>query len=223
MKEKYSNDQNKSSAEFNEGITVRRENRITEVASKRQTDVVLVLENVHDPHNIGAVLRTCDSVGVAEVFVVYTDSNLDQETLDLGLQSRTSSGAYKWVKTTLFHSVAECITALRKKNLLLYGTHLHQEAKSIYECNFEKPVAIVLGNERDGLSQEMLDELDGNIYIPQVGMVKSLNISVACAVVLYELYRQRELSGRYEDNHVDENLKNHYMSTHRKLKEDDSI
>lgn len=221
MKEKYSNDQSKSSAEFNEGITVRRENRINEVASKRQSDVVLVLENVHDPHNIGAVLRSCDSVGVAEVFVVYTDSNLDQETLDLGLQSRTSSGAYKWVKTSLFHSVSECVAELRKKHLTLLGTHLHQKAQSIYDVNFVSPVAIVLGNERDGLSQEMLDQLDGNIYIPQVGMVKSLNISVACAVVLYELYRQRDLAGKYTGQKSNEHIKDHYLNTHRKLKENE--
>lgn len=219
MKEKYSNDQNKSSTVFSEGITVRRENRIIEMASKRQTDVVLVLENVHDPHNIGAVLRTCDSVGVAEVFVVYTHSNLDQETLELGLQSKTSSGASKWVKTTLFHSVEECVLALREKNLTLLGTHLHHEANSIYDSNFDSPIAIVLGNEKDGLSQEMLDELDGNIFIPQVGMVKSLNISVACAVVLYELFRQRKRSGKYASNDANEDLKEYYLNSHRKPKE----
>jgi len=219
LKEKYSNDQNKSSVEFNEGITVRRENRIIEVASKRQSDVVLVLENVHDPHNIGAVLRTCDSVGVAEVFVVYTDSNLDQETLELGLQSRTSSGAYKWVKTSLFHSVSECVSELKKRNLTLLGTHLHQKAETIYKSNFVDPIAIVLGNERDGLSQDMLDSLDGNIFIPQVGMVRSLNISVACAVILYELYRQRELKGKYDSNELNAELEQRYLETHRKPKE----
>jgi len=219
LKEKYSSDQNKPSSEFSEGLTVRRENRIREVASKRQTDVVLVIENVHDPHNIGAVLRTCDSVGVTEVFVVYSDSHLDQDTLDLGLKSKTSSGAYKWVQTTLFHTVADCIDELRKRKLQILGTHLLQSAQSIYDSNFEVPIAIVLGNERIGLSKEMLDALDGNIFIPQVGMVKSLNISVACAVILYELYRQRELKGQYDSNELHTDLEQRYLLTHRKPKE----
>lgn len=215
MKENHSRDQNKPGTEFKEGITVRREKRIQEVASKRQTDVVLVLENVHDPHNIGAVLRTCDSVGVAEVFVVYTDSNLDQETLDLAMQSRASSGAYKWVKTTLFHSIKECITELRERKLTLLGTHLHHKALNIYDTNFTAPIAIILGNEKDGLSQDMLDELDGNIYIPQEGMVKSLNISVACAVVLYEMFRQRKIRGMYDGKDNNEILRKRYLTTQR--------
>lgn len=217
MKENTSKKQNKNpGASFSDGMTVRREERIGDVASKRQLDVVVVLENVHDPHNIGAVLRTCDSVGVCDVFVLYTEEQLTEDTLNLGLQSRTSSGAYKWVRTSLFRSVEECVTALRKRNLKLLGTHLHEDAISIYKSDFTEGVALVLGNEKDGLSLELLSHLDGNIFIPQVGMVKSLNISVACAVVLYELYRQRELVGKYLGDSANEEVLNQYLESHRR-------
>lgn len=200
---------------FKDGITADREQRLKSVAAMRQTDVVLVLENVHDPHNIGAVLRTCDSVGIAEVFIVYTEEQLTEQTLEKGLNSKTSSGARKWIKTSLFNSVSDCIQELKKRKLKTYGTHLEEEARPIYDCDFTTPVAIVLGNEHDGLSQEFLNALDGNIYIPQVGMVQSLNISVACAVILYELFRQRNEKGNYTSNNTNSDLLEYYKTIHR--------
>ena len=200
---------------FKDGITADREQRLRSVAAMRQTDVVLVLENVHDPHNIGAVLRTCDSVGIAEVFIVYTEEQLTEETLEKGLNSKTSSGARKWIKTSLFNSVSDCIKELKKRNLKVYGTHLGEEAQSIYNCDFTTPVAVVLGNEHDGLSQEFLNELDGNIYIPRVGMVQSLNISVASAIIVYEIFRQRQLKLLYSANRSNEELFSYYKSVNK--------
>ena len=209
-------DQNKlASSQLTDGMTVRREQRIREMASMRQQDIIVVLENVHDPHNIGAVLRSCDSVGVTEVIALYTEDFLTQETLDLAVRSKTSSGAYRWVKTRLITDVNECITYLRSKNLRLLGTHLHVESKSIYETNLTEGVAIFFGNEKVGLTEQVLEQLDGNVYIPQVGMVKSLNISVACAVFLYELYRQREQKGMYQNTELDPELYNNYLLNHK--------
>lgn len=202
-------------SEFSDGITVKREVRMREVAAQRQSDVVVVLENVHDPHNIGAVLRTCDSVGILHVFVVYTEPQLNKETLNKGLNSKACSGAKKWVKTRLFTSVADCVNELRKRKLLILGTHLAKEAKSIHSCDFTVPTAIVLGNEHDGISTEFLSHLDGNIFIPQVGMVRSLNISVACAVILYELFRQRQTNDMYNTDKADESLMKYYMSVNK--------
>ncbi len=202
-------------SKFTDGITSEREQRLRSVAAMRQTDIVLVLENVHDPHNIGAVLRTCDSVGIAEVFIVYTEEQLTEETLDKGLKSKTSSGASKWIKTTLFHTVADCIEELKSRNLRIYGTHLGEQAETIYNCDFTKPTAIVLGNERDGLSDEFLESLDGNIFIPQVGMVQSLNISVASAVIVYEIHRQRDAKQLYNSSQANDELYAYYKSVNK--------
>jgi tRNA (guanosine-2'-O-)-methyltransferase len=206
---------NNPGSKFNDGITVDREQRIQKLASLRQTDVIVVLENVHDPHNIGAVLRTCDSVGIPNVFVVYTEAQLTEDTLQKGLNSKACSGAKKWVKTCLFTSVEDCVHELRKRNVLILGTHLAEEAKPIYACDFTVPTAIVLGNEHEGISNEFLGHLDGNIFIPQVGMVKSLNISVACAVIVYELYRQREAIDKYNQSTLNNELYQHYKSMNR--------
>ena len=195
------------------GVTVQREKRIRDVVHKRQSDILIILENVHDPHNIGAVLRSCDSVGIIEVFVIYTADALSQETLDIALRGRSSSGAFKWVKTTLFHSVADCVIAARGRVDKILGTHLNEEAKSIYDTDMAQSLAIVFGNEKDGISDELYSELDGNIFIPQVGMVKSLNISVACAVTLYELFRQRSEKGLYDhEEGFDQGLYDRYAA-----------
>lgn len=196
-------------------MTVRRAERIRMITAKRQQDVVVVLENVHDPHNIGAVLRTCDSVGVTEVIALYTEAHLTQDTLDHAIRSKTSSGAYRWVEAKLIRDVDECVAYLRAKGLRILGTHLHAEAKSIYDSQFTDGVAVVLGNEKIGLSSKMQAHLDGNIFIPQVGMVKSLNISVACAIVLYEIYRQREQIGLYNKDSVDPDLYQKYVENHK--------
>lgn len=209
-------DQSKlTSRDLTDGMTVRREDRIRDMASKRQQDVIVILENVHDPHNIGAVLRSCDSVGVTEVIALYTDDHLDEETLQTAIRSKTSSGAYRWVKTSLYSTVDDCISYLRQKKLRLLGTHLHAESKSIYHTNLTEGVAIFFGNEKLGLSEQVLSELDGNVFIPQVGMVKSLNISVACAVFLYEMYRQREQKDMYSHSEPDPELFNSYLKNHK--------
>jgi tRNA (guanosine-2'-O-)-methyltransferase len=176
-------------------ITPDRKKRITEVAQRRQGDLTVVLENVHDPHNIGAVLRSCDSVGVGEVHVIYSEDHLNEENLKLG--ARSSAGTRKWVDVHLYNSVEACIKHLKPKYQLL-GAYLEDSAPSLYTLDLKQPTALVMGNEHDGITPELKAQLDGTYFIPQVGMVRSLNISVACAVSLYEAFRQRNESGRYD-------------------------
>jgi tRNA (guanosine-2'-O-)-methyltransferase len=97
-------------------------------------------------------------------------------------------------------SISECYSELRKQNFRIYTTHLSATAQSIYDVDFTKPTAIVFGNEHSGVSAEALDTADSNILIPQVGMVRSLNISVACAVTLFEAMRQRRERGMYNES-----------------------
>ena len=178
-------------------ITEERDNKFKRVAAQRQR-MTVILENVHDPHNIGAVMRTCDAVGINEVFILYTEDHLDEKRITNFKGS--STGVKKWVNTHLYRSAEECFTHVRSSYDKIYATHLGKEYKSIYESDFTGNVAFLFGNEHDGCSEESLSYTDGNIIIPQYGMVQSLNISVACAVTLYEASRQRLSKGLYDDS-----------------------
>lgn len=198
-------------------MTPEREEKFRRVVAKRQFNLTVVLENVHDPHNIGAVMRTCDAVGVREIYILYTEDKLTEETLQVGKSA--ASGAKKWVEVHLFEDVDECFAAIRKKYDRIFATHLAEDAKPLYALDLTSSVALLLGNEKDGVSQESLAHTDGNLIIPQMGMVQSLNISVACAVILYEALRQRQLAGAY-DQEADQlseeqtSLFEHYYKLH---------
>lgn len=175
-------------------MTPERQQRIRSVLDNRQPDLVVVLENVHDPHNIAAVMRTCDSVGVQDLFVLNTRIARHKK-----FGQKTSASAASWLTIHEFDNVTPCMEAVRKRCTRIYATHLAEKAESVYSLSLTEPVALVFGNEHGGISDETLALCDGNFVIPQVGMVKSLNISVACAVSLYEAYRQREQAGYYRN------------------------
>ncbi len=179
-------------------MTPQREEKFRRVVAKRQFNLTVVLENVHDPHNIGAVMRTCDAVGIREIYVLYTENQLTEETLQVGTSA--ASGAKKWVDVHLFEDPASCFKAIRQKYDFIFATHLAEDAKSLYDIDLTASVALLFGNEKDGVSAESLTYTDGNFLIPQMGMVQSLNISVACAVSLYEALRQRLQAGLYEQD-----------------------
>ncbi len=180
-------------------ITPEREAKFRAVAARRQNNLTVILENVHDPHNIGAVLRTCDSVGVNEIFVLYSEEGLTMENIRLGV--RSASGAHRWVDVHLYNSVEACFEHVRSNYDIILATHLDAEAKSIFEVDMTQSIALLFGNEHAGVSEEALAHCDGNFIIPQMGMVQSLNISVACAVTLYEALRQRLAAGMF-DKHL---------------------
>ena len=173
--------------------TEARTEKIRRVLSKRQLDLTVVLENVHDPHNVSAVIRSCDAVGIYEVFLIYHSG---QKFPDLSKKS--SASAIKWVKLNFFDNVEKCFLALRQRGFKIFTTSLKADSISLYELNLAEPVALVFGNEHSGVSEEAISLADGNFLIPQVGMVESLNISVACAVSLYEAFRQRLVAGKYD-------------------------
>ncbi|WP_276134205.1 TrmH family RNA methyltransferase [Polluticoccus soli] len=174
-------------------MTPERENRITSVINNRQPDLTVVLENIEDRHNISAIMRTCDAVGVQELYVLNTIIGPHTE-----FGPRSSASAADWITVHQFDNVEACVEALRKKYKKIFATHLGEQAHSLYELDLAEPVALVFGNERKGVSAECLKHCDGNFIIPQVGMIRSLNVSVACAVSLYEAYRQRQVKGLYD-------------------------
>ncbi len=175
-------------------MTNERRQRIETVLSKRQNDLTIVLENVFDPHNISAVMRSCDAVGVQEIYVLTTKIPRHKKWGE-----RSSSSAAKWLTVHQFDTAEECFAELRKKYSTILTTHLSADAVSLYEIDLSKSMALVFGNEHAGVSDEIRALADGNFIIPQVGMIQSLNISVACAVSLYEAFRQKQAAGHYAE------------------------
>jgi len=174
-------------------MTPERREKLQSVLSKRQDDITIVLENVFDPHNISAVMRTCDAVGVQELYVLTTKIPRHKKW-----GAKSSSSAAKWLTVYQFENAEECFSELRKKYSKILTTHLSSDAVNLYEIDLTQPVALVFGNEHSGVSEEIRNLADGNFIIPQAGIIRSLNISVACAITLYEAYRQKTLAGHYD-------------------------
>ena len=170
-----------------------RQKRIEGVLSKRQENITIVLENVFDPHNISAVMRSCDAVGVQEIYVL---TNRVPRHKKWGF--RSSSSAAKWLTVHQFTDMKECFAQVRSRYSSILTTHLASDSLSLYDLDLTQSVALVFGNEHSGVSEEVRALADGNFVIPQVGMILSLNISVACAVTLYEAYRQKNAAGHYD-------------------------
>jgi tRNA (guanosine-2'-O-)-methyltransferase len=174
-------------------MTPERQEKLIAVLNKRQDNITIVLENVFDPHNISAVMRTCDAVGIQEIFILNTKIPRHKKW---GFKS--SSSAKKWLTVHQYENAAGCFASLRQRYSSILTTHLADDAISLYQLDFTKSTALVFGNEHSGVSDEIRTLADGNFIIPQVGIIQSLNISVACAVTLYEAYRQKSLAGHYD-------------------------
>ena len=175
-------------------MTPERHSRLSGVLSKRQPDLTVVLENVFDPHNVSAVLRTCDAVGIQEIYVL---NNRIPPHKKWGY--RSSSTAAEWLTIHQFTDVNECFQALRQKYKKILVTHLSETSSTLYDIDFTGSLALVFGNERFGVGEDIRELSDGDFIIPQVGIIKSLNISVACAVTLYEAFRQKKNAGHYNE------------------------
>ncbi len=174
-------------------MTPERSGKLLSVLSKRQASLTVILENIEDPHNVSAALRSCDAVGIQDVYVI---NNKDPRRKRWGY--RSSSSAYKWLSVHQYSDLDECIATVKKNYSKIFTTHLSSDAVSLYELDLTESVALVFGNEHFGVSEELLAMADGNFVVPQVGIIKSLNISVACAVSIYEAYRQRNAAGMYD-------------------------
>ncbi|MDQ6756132.1 MAG: RNA methyltransferase [Bacteroidota bacterium] len=180
-------------------MTPERYTRLISVLNKRQPDLTIVLENVFDPHNVSAVMRTCDAVGIQDVYIL---NNRIPPHKKWGY--RSSSTAAEWLTIHQFTNVEECFTELRKRSKKIYATHLGEKSITLHQLDLTESVALVFGNETFGVSEEITNLVDGTFIIPQVGIIKSLNISVACAVTLYEAFRQKQNAGHYDEPRIGE-------------------
>lgn len=187
-------------------MTPERTGKLTGVLHKRQSNLTVVMENVHDPHNISAVMRTCDAVGIQDIYILNTKIPRHKK-----FGSKSSSSAAKWMTVHQFTNTEECFDELRKNYQHIYATHLASNAISLYEIDFTKSTALVFGNEHEGVSDEITKFVDGNFSIPQVGIIQSLNISVACAVSIYEAFRQKKNAGHYDNPSLSQQQMNELM------------
>ena len=180
-------------------MTPERRQRLNSVLDKRQGNITVVLENVSDPHNISAVMRTCDAVGVQDIYILNTKIPRHKKW-----GAKSSSSAAKWLTVHQYENAEECFSSLRKRYSTILTTHLSSDAISLHNIDLAQSIALVFGNEHSGVSDEIRALADGNFIIPQVGIIRSLNISVACAVSLYEAYRQKMNAGHYNQPGLDD-------------------
>lgn len=178
-------------------VTPRRRARIFQVLSQRQPDLTLVLANIHDPHNVSAIYRSCDAFGVSRVHLYYTDTPFP------ALGRKSSASARKWVESERHRDRGALFAALRGQGMQVLATSCSSEARPLREWDFLRPTAVILGNEHEGVDETLLAEADGRLYIPMHGMIQSLNVSVAAAVILAEAARQREAAGYYATPRMD--------------------
>lgn len=174
----------------------RRYERLKQVLNQRQPDLTVVTEDVHKPHNLSAIIRTCDAVGV---FAVHT-VNRHSKTPTF---SQVAQGSEKWVQLHSHPDIKTAITQLQAQHHHVYAAHLSNVAIDYRQVDYTQPTAILLGTEKWGVTEEAASLVDGHIIIPMQGMVQSLNVSVANAVILFEAQRQRLQAGLYQQLRLD--------------------
>jgi len=181
-------------------MTARRRQRIDRVLAQRQPDLTVLAERLHKPRNFSAIVRTCDAVGISEVQAVPGEEGLS-------VHWKTSQGAEKWVNVRSHASVAAASSWLRERGFQLVAAHPGNDAFDYREVDYTAPTALVVGTELFGVSPEALELSDCRVKIPMSGMTQSLNVSVACAIVLYEAMRQRDAAELYGTRQLDDRLR----------------
>ena len=177
-------------------ITKKRKRRIENTLANRQPDLTVVLEEIHDDHNVNAILRSAEAVGVVDVYFKYKDAFPN-------LGYKASGSSYKWLDYHKYSDSRKLINELKNKGFKIYSTIIDENSVSIYNIDWTKPSAIIMGNENKGISDKLKKLSDETIYIPMQGMVESLNVSVASAVTLYEASRQRRNNNQYPNKKLD--------------------
>jgi tRNA (guanosine-2'-O-)-methyltransferase len=166
--------------------------KVNKVLSLRQPDLRVVLEEVKNAHNASAVVRTCDAAGILHLDII----SASQEPFPVN--EAVSTRAEKWIQFNHYTSTSKCLKRLKKKGFKIAATHLSKDAIPHTALDYTQPLALVFGNEAEGVSDEALSLADYRIKIPMIGMVQSLNLSVSVGIILYEAIRQRKEKGFYK-------------------------
>ena len=173
--------------------------KLRRTLDRRQWDLTVVMDRVHKPHNLSAILRNADAVGVLEVHAVPMEGRIS-------VPHQTSAGSARWVDVRTHGSAEEAIGFLQERRFQVLAAHPSPEAWDYREVDLTRPTAFLVGQELKGLDRTARERVDGHVSIPMVGMVSSLNVSVATSLLLYEAFRQRERRGYYRTRRLPEDL-----------------
>ena len=176
-------------------MTPDRLQRINSMLDQRQPELTVCMDGVHKTHNLAAVVRTADAVGVSDVHAVWKNETMR-------LSGGSAAGSQNWIDVHDYSKTEDAIDELKQQGMQVLVTNLSDTAVDFREIDYTKPTAIILGQEKFGASEKALEMADQDIVIPMVGMVQSLNVSVACSVVLYEAQRQRQAAGLYQQARI---------------------
>lgn len=185
-------------------MTPERFNRITEILNKRQPDLTVCMEQVHKTHNLSAIIRTADAVGIHNIHAIYT-------TESRWLSGGRASGSQKWVKITEQPDTETAIKQFKQQGMQVLATNLSDKAVDYRQIDYTKPTALILGQERDGISDTALELADHHVVVPMFGMVESLNVSVAGALIMYEAQRQRIEAGMYDTPKISDAIRHQML------------
>jgi tRNA (guanosine-2'-O-)-methyltransferase len=172
-------------------MTTARYQKILTMLKKRQPDLTILAEDVYKPHNLSAMLRSCDAVGIGTVHAT-------NPTGGIATYNETSASAEKWVKVQVHADLQTAVTSIRTEGMQLFAAHFSEQALDFRDVDYTKPSCILFGNEKWGVSDHAAQLADAHIIIPMLGMVPSLNVSVATAIILFEAQRQRRAAGLYD-------------------------
>ena len=170
--------------------------RLRRILARRQPDLTVLMDRVHKSHNFSAILRNCDAAGVLDAHVVSPDDGID-------LHHHTSAGTKKWIRVHLHASVRKAVEGLHEEGFVVVAAHPADDAVDYRELDYTRPTALLMGAELHGVSEEGLEAADRHVRIPMRGMVHSLNVSVATALLLFEAARQREEAGMYRESRLE--------------------
>lgn len=159
--------------------------------ARRQPDLTVLMDDVHKDHNLSAILRSADAVGVMDIHAVSPGREVPKYHM-------MSGGSRKWVTTRLHHRIEDAIAELQADGHTVVAAHFSERAEDFRAIDFTGPTAILMGSELNGVSRRGAELADRHATIPMVGMVASLNVSVAAALLLYEAQRQRQNAGLYD-------------------------
>lgn len=179
-------------------LTDNRKERFLEVLKNRTKHFTIAIEDVFQLHNTSAVMRSCEVFGIQELNVI-------EEKFGKRIDKEIAMGAQKWVDVNRFNAVQDCIDTLKGKGYQIIATTPHNDSCLIHEFDISKRSALFFGTERDGLSQEIIDQADGYLKIPMVGFTESLNISVSAAIIIQDItnrLRQSNLNWQLTEEEI---------------------
>lgn len=172
-------------------MTPERFEKLKRVLHQRQPDLTVITDEVHKGRNLSAIMRVCDAVGISELHCV-------QPKLGFRAFRGTALGTQKWVDFKLYDSIEEGISLLKSKGFKIVAANLGEQSVEYTKVDYTVPTALLMGTEKQGVSDEALAMADEQVIIPMAGMVESYNVSAACAIILQEARRQRESEGMYQ-------------------------